>query len=133
MSERNNALLQEISELRKTLKEVKQDVKDTKEAVDKTMRDKVKVTESEGYTQRVKTKTLENKQVELIKKNQKKKSAFLEKKKVLYVGDSVAHNVNFPQIENKTSTRIRTRKAYSACFDTVAKYPQKRRCYQSCS
>ena len=43
----------------------------------------------------------------------------------MYVGDSIAHNVNFPHIENKTSTRIRTKKAYSVVFDKDAKYPQK--------
>ena len=126
ISEHNNELLKEILELKKTLKDVKQDLKDTKEAVIKTITENAhKSSKSEGYTKTVEIPLPEREKAELTKRYKKKKTAFLEKQKILYVGDSISLNVNFPKIESRTSTRIRTKKAYSAAFDTTAKYPHK--------
>ena len=55
----------------------------------------------------------------------KKKTVFLKKPKVLYIGDSIAHNTNFKHLENETDSRIRTRKAYSAVEDLKARFPHK--------
>ena len=59
-----------------------------------------------------------------IHKRKKHKSVFLSKPKVLYIGDSIAHNVDFNTLEKTTNTRIKTAKAYGAVFDNNAKYPQ---------
>ena len=48
----------------------------------------------------------------------------LSKPRVLYVGDSVANNVEINKIENKTESRIRRRKAYSSIYDKRAKWPK---------
>ena len=50
------------------------------------------------------------------------KSAYSRKPKVLYVGDTIAHNVDFVKVEKQTNTRIRTMKAYSS---QSAQYPGK--------
>ena len=42
-----------------------------------------------------------------------KKTIYQQKPHILYVGDSVAHTVNFKDVEKYSSTRIRTNKAYS--------------------
>ena len=55
----------------------------------------------------------------------KRKSAFLSKPKVLYIGDSLAHNAQFRIIEIATNCRIRTVKAYSSVHDTKARWPGK--------
>ena len=52
----------------------------------------------------------------------KKKSPYLEKPKILYVGDSIAQNANIAQIEKVTKTRIKTQRAYSSINDS--KWPQ---------
>ena len=54
-----------------------------------------------------------------------KKSKFLQRPKVLYVGDSVSHNVNFADLEKKTNSRIKTTKAYSSVKDATARWPHK--------
>ena len=43
----------------------------------------------------------------------------------MYVGDSVANNVEINKIENKTESRIRRRKAYSSIYDKKAKWPKR--------
>ena len=43
-----------------------------------------------------------------------KKSVFLSKTKIMYVGDSIGHNVNFANVEQATKTRIRTQKAFGS-------------------
>ena len=55
----------------------------------------------------------------------KRKTKYLQKPKVLYVGDSVAHNANFAIIEKDTNSRIKTVKAYSSVEDTKARWPKK--------
>ena len=55
----------------------------------------------------------------------RKKSRFLQKPKVLYVGDSVAHNAYFANIEIETNSRIKTTKAYSSVRDGSARWPHK--------
>ena len=47
------------------------------------------------------------------------------KPKVLYIGDSVAHNANFNIVEAETNVRVRTVKAYSSVYDKKAKWPKK--------
>ena len=47
------------------------------------------------------------------------------KPKLLYVGDSVAHNANFNKIEKKVNIRIKTAKAYSSEEDSHARWPKK--------
>ena len=54
----------------------------------------------------------------------KKKTAFLLKPKVLVIGDSVAHNAEFANIERATQSRIRSVKAYSSVHDKQARWPQ---------
>jgi hypothetical protein len=53
----------------------------------------------------------------------RKKNAYLSKPRVLYVGDSIAHNVAIKHIEQKTETRITTRKGYSSVCDKRARFP----------
>ena len=57
--------------------------------------------------------------------SKKKRSHYLQKKKVLFVGDCVAHNVNFARVEQDTNTRLRTIKAYSSTEDLKARWPHK--------
>ena len=40
------------------------------------------------------------------------KSRFLQKPKILYIGDSVAQNADIAYLERETQSRIRTKKAY---------------------
>ena len=54
----------------------------------------------------------------------KRKTTFLKKPKVLYIGDSVAHNADFAHIERVTKSRIRTVKSYSSVQDR-ARWPSK--------
>ena len=53
----------------------------------------------------------------------KPKTAYQARKKVLYVGDSMGRNVNFPKIESEVKCTIKTAKAYSAAHDKDAKWP----------
>ena len=55
----------------------------------------------------------------------RKKSPFMEKPKVLYIGDSIAHNANFARLEKVTKSRIRTVKAYSSVEDIKARFAHK--------
>ena len=55
----------------------------------------------------------------------KRKSKYLSKPKVLYIGDSIAHNAEFGNLEFATNSRIRTMKAYSSAYDVKAKFPKK--------
>ena len=49
----------------------------------------------------------------------------MNKPKVLYIGDSIAHNANFAAIEKETNSRINTIKAYSSIKDSRATWPNK--------
>ena len=60
-----------------------------------------------------------------VKKKMKKKTTFLAKPKVLFIGDSVAHNTEFPTLENETNTRIHSFKTYSSVKDRRARWPHK--------
>ena len=46
-------------------------------------------------------------------------------KKVLYVGDSIAHRANLRLIEESLKCRIRSVKAYSSVWDKEARWPEK--------
>ena len=61
---------------------------------------------------------------EMMKKK-KKKTRFLAKPKILFIGDSVAHNTEFLNLENETNTRIHSVKAYSSVKDRRARWPHK--------
>ena len=50
---------------------------------------------------------------------------FANKHKVLIVGDSITHNLNFRLLEEATNKVIHTAKAYSADFDVNARKPNK--------
>ena len=54
-----------------------------------------------------------------------KKSAYLQKPKILYLGDSVAHNADFSYLERQSGARIKTSKAYSSIKDSQARWPHK--------
>ena len=49
----------------------------------------------------------------------------MQRPKILYIGDSLAHNVNLSKIEYDTKTRIKSTKAYSAVEDLKARFPHK--------
>ena len=53
-----------------------------------------------------------------------RKSVFLSRPKILYVGDSIATNVNFRRLEEEFSSRIKTAKAYSCIYDKTSRWPQ---------
>ena len=53
------------------------------------------------------------------------KSRFLQKPKILYIGDSVAQNADIAYLERETQSRIRTKKAYSSISDRKARWPKK--------
>ena len=55
----------------------------------------------------------------------RKRSKYLKKLKVLYIGDSVAHNANFSKVEKETNVRIRTMKTYSSVYTAKAKWPKR--------
>ena len=55
----------------------------------------------------------------------KRKTKFLQKPKILYVGDSIAQNADIALIEKETQTRIRSKKAYSSIKDNGARWPNK--------
>ena len=54
-----------------------------------------------------------------------KRTNFLGKPNILYVGDSIAHNANFANIEQETKSRMKTVKAYSSTRDNRARWPHK--------
>ena len=54
-----------------------------------------------------------------------RKSSFLKRPKILYVGDSIATNVNFRRLEEEFSSRIKTAKAYSCIHDRTSRWPEK--------
>ena len=58
--------------------------------------------------------------------SKKKTTPYLEKPKVLYIGDSVAHNANFAHIEKDTKSRI-TVKSYRSCPMLLQLLERKRR------
>ena len=58
-------------------------------------------------------------------KKKKKKTSYMEKPRVLYIGDSVGHNANFASLEISTESRIKTAKAYSSVEDQKARWPRK--------
>ena len=47
----------------------------------------------------------------------KKKTAYLSKPRIRYVGNTAAHNADFANVEKATKTRIKTVKAYSSVKD----------------
>ena len=47
------------------------------------------------------------------------------KPRVLYVGDSLAHNANVRHIDLVTNTTIKTAKAYSSAWDASARFKEK--------
>ena len=53
------------------------------------------------------------------------KSKFNQKPKLLYVADSVGHTVSARNIEKKNNCRVVTAKAYSATYNTAARWPEK--------
>ena len=53
------------------------------------------------------------------------KNNYQSKARVLFDGDSVAHNVEFRKLEIVTNTTIKTAKAYSSAFDKDAKFTSK--------
>ena len=53
------------------------------------------------------------------------KTKFLMKPKLLYIGDSIAHNTDLRNLERATNTRIHSRKAYSSVKDGRARWPHK--------
>ena len=53
----------------------------------------------------------------------KKKTNYLKKARMLYVGDSIAHNIALNQVEEKMNARIIKRKAYSSVQDRKARWP----------
>jgi hypothetical protein len=55
----------------------------------------------------------------------KGKSIYLQKPKILYIGDSVAQNADVVFLERATQSRIRTKKAYSSTHDKNARWPKK--------
>ena len=70
---------------------------------------------------------IKNKVEEVVhpKNAQKRKTKYLKKPKVLYIGDSLAHNADIAWIEKETQCRIRTKKAYSSNNDNNAIWPEK--------
>ena len=55
----------------------------------------------------------------------KKRTKYLKKPKVLYIGDPIAQNVSMRNVEKATNTRIRTAKAFSAVEDLKSRFPAK--------
>ena len=53
------------------------------------------------------------------------RTQYQRKKRVLVVGDSLAHNTNFRKVEIGTRSTIKTAKAYSSIYDDAAKYKHK--------
>ena len=53
----------------------------------------------------------------------RRKTKYLSKPRVLYVGDSIAHNVFMNHVEEKTEYRITTIKSYSSNFDNRSRWP----------
>ena len=57
--------------------------------------------------------------------NKRTKTKYLQKPKVLYIGDSIAQNVSMKKIEDETNSRIKTAKAYTAVEDLKSRFPNK--------
>ena len=55
----------------------------------------------------------------------RKRSSFMKKPRILYIGDSVAHNAEFNNIEMVNRCRMRTMKAYSSVNDGRARWVKK--------
>ena len=55
----------------------------------------------------------------------RKKTKFLQKPKILYIGDSIAQNADVAGLEIETQSRIKSKKAYSSINDRGARWPQK--------
>ena len=58
-------------------------------------------------------------------RSKRKRSVYLQKPKVLFIGDSVGHNANFASLEKGSKSRIKTVKAYSSVEDSNARWPDK--------
>ena len=55
---------------------------------------------------------------------QRKKSKYLQKPKVLFIADSVGRNVEFRKVEKASNVRITTKKAYSSVKNKNARWPE---------
>ena len=85
-----------------------------------------KAAEKHKAAKKNKTASEPNNDVKKPKKPGKSKpkhvTIYQKKTRVLIIGDSVAHNANFNQIEIVTETTIKTAKAYSAAWDEKARF-----------
>ena len=54
-----------------------------------------------------------------------KKTRYQKKQRILLIGDSIAHNLQFRNVEEVTNTTVKTAKSYSSTHDTNARFPQK--------
>ena len=70
------------------------------------------------------TKIPHNKKSKVPQVNQKKKSEYQCKPRVLLVGDSLLHNTHFRYVEDVTNTTIKTSKAYSSVWNEAARFKE---------
>ena len=54
--------------------------------------------------------------------NMKRKTEYQRKPRLLLVGDSIAHNINFRKLEQVSNTTVKTSKAYSSVWDKDARF-----------
>ena len=112
-----------------TYTEIRNTSEEMANAVVKKLSDKISDFESEYKDdQKTKVKTPINTPSGHTKIPQKKtdvrrRTTYLNKPKLLYVGDSIAHNADIAHIEKVTKSRIRTEKSYSSIHDKSARYP----------
>ena len=57
--------------------------------------------------------------------SRRRKTKFLNKPQILYVGDSIAQKADIAYLERETQSRIRTKKAHSSVGDNGARWPHK--------
>ena len=123
--ENHNSMKQDLV----TLRQNKKDSEDRIEKLEKTI-DDLKTVLGEKITEKTSPRMIEPKVPQPSKKpvehmSFKKKTKYLEKPKVLFIGDSIAHNVSMRKVEKDLNTRVKTVKAYSAVEDLKSRFPSK--------
>ena len=121
--ESHNSMSQDLV----TLRQNKIDSEDRIEKLEKTIED-LKTFLGEKITTKISSRLMEPKVPQPIVKHAqdmsvKKKTKYLKKPKVLFIGDSIAHTASLRMVEKDTNTRVKTVKAYSAVEDLKSRFP----------
>ena len=117
----NQAAIADLSvKLDTKFKELDDKIKDGIECNVKDKNEKTKPAPTTDLDDKIEVEKVEKEKEIAVKK---KKTSYLLKPRILYVGDSIAHNVEMKDLEEKTHSRLTSRKAFSSIHDKRAKFP----------